>query len=156
MPIRELSWTGVRFSVPPPQETPLVATALPAVFYCEPHRRIELRAGCGAEETRERFPAKHARGTPPQETPLVATALPAVFYCEPHRRIELRAGCGAEETRERFPAKHARGKAPQRVRVREAKARILRASTTRDTAGSDHATSGFSCEPHRKPGSARR
>ena len=89
--------------------------------------------GCGAEETRKRFPAQHARSgaTQRKRAAEAARGHPAGGTTESEKpvansvagfllsmcRDSNPTGCGAEETRKRFPAQHARSEATQRMRA---------------------------------------
>ena len=95
-------------------------------FCLGPSQRDSNPPGCGAEETRKRFPAQHARAAGPKRkraakphaTSLIAHHLiekapsdGGLSFLGPVQRDSNPPGCGAEETRKRLPAQHARSEA---------------------------------------------
>ena len=106
--------------------------AMGAFPFSGPSQRDSNPQGCGAEETRKRFPAQHARAAGPKRkraakphaTSLIAhhrfdrlPAMGAFPFSGPSQRDSNPQGCGAEETRKRFPAQHARAAGPKRKRA---------------------------------------
>ena len=91
--------------------------AMGAFPFSGPSQRDSNPQGCGAEETRKRFPAQHARAAGPKRkraakphaTSLIAhhrfdrlPAMGAFPFSGPSQRDSNPQGCGAEETRSVF------------------------------------------------------